>query len=63
MARRKKLSLLDKIKNVLAIQGLIYVCLKLLQWISTIPILQRIAARYIVKGWLSNWDLHWLIGG
>ena len=61
MPKRKRLTLIDKIKNILAIQGIIFIALKIIQYIQDIPIVQRWGLRMIAKGWLSQWGFEWLV--
>ena len=59
--KTKRLSLIDKIRNVLAIQGLIFIGIKLLGYLSSLPFFERWAFRMIAKGWLSQWGFEWLV--
>ncbi len=33
------------------------------EWLGKQGIVKRTAIHYAVKGWLSNWNLHWIMGG
>ena len=31
------------------------------QHIATLPVIQKLGVHYAVKGFLSNWNLHWVV--
>ena len=59
--KKKKINLIDKIKTALAIQGAIFIGIKLLGYLSSLPFFERWAFRMIAKGWLSQWGFEWLV--
>ena len=61
MKKKRKATILDRIKTALAIQGIIFIVIKGLSFIEGMPIVRRIFIRYALKGWLSNWNFEFLI--
>ena len=63
--RRHKISKLQLAWKILVVVSLLLNYLQLqskaVEWFSSRPVVQRVGIKYIIKGWLSNWDLHWLV--
>ena len=53
--RHRKVSLIDRIKTALAVQGSIFIGIKMLTYIAELGIVKRYAIKLMWKGYLSQW--------